>query len=171
MDELMFMSHTIDDFRSFFQEDKEMATFLVGETINKALELVSGNLECCNIHVEINSKENVSTIGYQNEYSQALLNIISNARSACIERCVVEPRIVIRITSESGRSVVCISDNCGGIPNEIMPKIFDPYFTTRGPDKGTGIGLYMSKVIIEQRMGGHLTVRNINDGAEFRIEV
>jgi len=67
--------------------------------------------------------------------------------------------------------VVYVRDNCGGIPDEIMPKIFDPYFTTREPDKGSGIGLYMSKVIIELNMGGSLTARNLDGGAEFRIEV
>jgi signal transduction histidine kinase len=67
--------------------------------------------------------------------------------------------------------VLTVSDNCGGIPDDIMPRIFDPYFTTRGPERGTGIGLYMSKMIIEQNMGGVLTACNAGDGAEFRIEL
>ncbi|MEI6824756.1 MAG: ATP-binding protein [Desulfuromonadales bacterium] len=84
---------------------------------------------------------------------------------------ITDPHIFIRITCENGRSVLYVRDNCGGIPDEVLPKIFDPYFTTRGPDRGTGIGLYMSKVIIEQNMAGHLTACNVDGGAEFRIEV
>jgi C4-dicarboxylate-specific signal transduction histidine kinase len=113
----------------------------------------------------------VIVTGYPGEYAQVLLNIISNASEEFGERSVTDPRIFIRITTENGRSAVYIRDNCGGIPVEIMPKIFDPYFTTREPDKGSGIGLYMSKVIIEQNMGGRLTASNVDCGAEFRIEV
>lgn len=100
-----------------------------------------------------------------------LLNILLNCRDAFHEcsdkRCSIE----ITITKEDNKSVVTIADNAGGIADEIMGKIFDPYFTTKGPDKGTGIGLYMAKTIIEKNMGGRITVRNTPDGAEFRIEV
>jgi C4-dicarboxylate-specific signal transduction histidine kinase len=113
----------------------------------------------------------VIAFGYQNEYAQVLLNILSNAREACIERDIAAAHIHIRVTSEKGSSVVYIRDNCGGIAEDVMPKIFDPYFTTRAPDKGTGIGLYMSIVIIEQNMGGSLTARNSEDGVEFRLAV
>lgn len=168
---IMHMSRTIDDFRNFFREDKEKRRFIVNEVVGRTLEFVSAGLESRNILVEVDADQQVSTTGYQNEYAQVLLNIISNASEASLERCIAEPRIVIRITSENGRSVVSLRDNCGGIPNDIMPKIFDPYFTTREPDKGTGIGLYMSKVIIEQNMNGRLTACNQDGGAEFRIEV
>ena len=77
----------------------------------------------------------------------------------------------LRLFMEDGSSVLTISDNAGGIPDEIMERIFDPYFTTKDEGRGTGIGLYMSKAIIEKHMGGELTVRNINGGAEFRVEV
>ncbi len=171
MEVIMHMSRTIDDFRNFFREDKQKGGFLVSTAVHHALDFISATLSSHDIQVELDDDKEVSAIGYQNEYAQVLLNILSNARGACIERCVTAPRILIRITSENGHSVVYIRDNCGGIADEIMPKIFDPYFTTRAPDKGTGIGLYMSKVIIEQNMEGHLTARNTEDGAEFRIEV
>lgn len=171
MDVIMHMSRTIDDFRNFFREDKQKSGFVISKTVHHALEFVSAAFASRNIRVELEDNESVTACGYQNEYAQVLLNILSNAREACIERKITSPCIHISITSENGRSVVVVRDNCGGIADDIMPKIFDPYFTTRAPDKGTGIGLYMSKVIIEQNMDGRLTARNCDGGAEFRIEV
>lgn len=171
MSVIMHMSRTIDDFRNFFREDKLKSRFAISETVHKALEFVSSSLSNNCIQVELEDDTTVTTVGYQNEYAQVLLNILSNARETSLERRVPAPLISIRITSENEHSVLYVTDNCGGIAPDIMPKIFDPYFTTRAPDKGTGIGLYMSKVIIEQNMGGSLTARNTEDGAEFRIEV
>jgi signal transduction histidine kinase len=168
---LLHMSDTINDFRNFFRKDKEKQEFSIGKSVNSAMSLVAATLNNKNIQVEIEGNDGVTAIGYQNEYAQALLNIISNSREAALERKTTNPHIFILITRENGRSVLYVRDNCGGIPDEVMPKIFDPYFTTRGPDRGTGIGLYMSKVIIEQNMAGHLTACNVDGGAEFRIEV
>ncbi|MFA7062084.1 MAG: ATP-binding protein, partial [Pedobacter sp.] len=109
--------------------------------------------------------------GYPNEYAQVLLNILMNARDALVEQNVDCARISIHAFEDAGASVVIISDNADGIAEEIIDKLFDPYFTTKGPEKGTGIGLFMSKTIIEKNMGGKLTVRNTSSGAEFRIEV
>lgn len=171
MDIIMQMSRTIDDFRNFFREDKRKSGFNVSNAVHYSLEFISATLTSHNISVELEADERVTAFGYYNEYAQVLLNILSNTREACVERKIAAPKTHIRVTSENGRSVVCIRDNCGGIADDIMPKIFDPYFTTRTPDKGTGIGLYMSKVIIEQHMGGHLSASNREGGVEFRIEV
>ncbi|MBI5483373.1 MAG: PAS domain-containing protein [Deltaproteobacteria bacterium] len=171
MDVIMHMSGTIDDFRNFFRDDKEKQNFCINKAVRRTLDFVSAALESRNVRVVIAGDEDVTAFGYQNEYSQVLLNIISNAGEACFERCVEDAQIRIRITRENERSAVYVSDNCGGIPDDVLPRIFDPYFTTRAPDRGTGIGLYMSKVIIEQNMGGKLTARNLDGGAEFRVEV
>lgn len=168
---IMHMSRTIDDFRNFFRADKQKGCFSVNETVRKALEFISSALSSHDITIVLDDNETISATGYENEYAQVLLNILSNARETSIERDITAPRISIRITSEDEHSVLYIRDNCGGIADDIMPKIFDPYFTTRAPDKGTGIGLYMSKVIIEQNMSGSLTAKNTDDGVEFRIEV
>jgi C4-dicarboxylate-specific signal transduction histidine kinase len=109
--------------------------------------------------------------GFRNEFAQVVLNILNNARDVLTEREIKDPRVTITIGSENGRAVVTIADNAGGIPKDIMGKIFDPYFTTKGPQHGTGVGLFMSKTIIEKNMGGRLSVRNQSNGAEFRIEV
>jgi PAS domain S-box-containing protein len=171
MDIIMHMSRTIDDFRNFFRVDKEKHGFFINNAVIRALEFVAASLEKRNIKVSTEADDDVTAIGHQNEYSQVLLNIISNAAETCVERNIENPHISIRITRENDRSVVYVRDNCGGIPDSVMPKIFDPYFTTRAPDKGTGIGLYMSKMIIEQNMAGSLTARSVEGGAEFRIEV
>ncbi len=171
METLLKMSHTIDDFNNSFQKDTEKQLFFLNNAVKRALSLVSPILSSHSIQVEIESDDEATAIGYHNEYVQVLLNIITNAREAGIEHNITTPRIFIRIARENGRSVLYIRDNCGGIPENIMPRIFDPYFSTRGPASGTGLGLYMSKVIIEQNMAGHLTANNVGDGAEFRIEV
>ena len=171
MEILLQMSRKIDDLRNFFRVDKEKEGFFINKVVSRALELVTPTLGSHKIKVEIESDDEVTAIGYQNEYAQVLFNIISNSREAALERNISTPRILIRITRENGCSVLYVRDNCGGIPEDILLKIFDPYFTTRGPDRGTGIGLYMSKMIIEQNMAGHLTARNVDGGAEFRVEV
>jgi C4-dicarboxylate-specific signal transduction histidine kinase len=94
-----------------------------------------------------------------------------NARDALVEHNSEDALISIRSFTDGSSQVVTITDNAGGIAEEIIDKLFDPYFTTKGPDKGTGIGLFMSKSIIEKNMGGRLTARNIPSGAEFRIEI
>jgi C4-dicarboxylate-specific signal transduction histidine kinase len=94
-----------------------------------------------------------------------------NARDALLEREPAEPRVIVRAWMEGGKSVVTIADNAGGVDNNIIDNIFDLYFTTKENEMGTGIGLFISKNIIEKNMGGSLTVRNTGEGAEFRIEV
>ena len=135
MEVLQHMSGTINDFRNFFREDKERRQFLLSTAVSSSLALVSASLKSHNIRVEIAGDETVTATGYQNEYAQVLLNLLSNSRDACLEHSVSDPRISIRIARENGRAVMYIRDNCGGIPDDVLPRIFDPYFTTRGPDK------------------------------------
>lgn len=171
MDLIKHMSRTIEDFLNFFKSDKEKTAFSVAEVITRTLLLIEKTFKDQKIQVGCHIEGNPSIIGYPNEYAQVLLNILMNARDELVARGVVAPIITIRAFELRGRSVVTITDNAGGIAEEIIERVFDPYLTTKGPDKGTGIGLYMSKTIIENNMGGLLTVRNVVGGAEFRIEV
>jgi signal transduction histidine kinase len=164
------MSQTINDFSSYLRPEKAKTEFDVGEVVEKALSIVGETLQQVELKVE-RPPEPIVVTGFRNEYVQAIINILVNARDAIREREIAEPKITVTIGKEEGRSVVTIADNAGGIPEEIIGKIFDPYFTTKGPDKGTGIGLFMCKTLIERSMSGSLTVRNIPEGAEFRIEV
>ncbi len=168
---IMHMSQTIDDFRNYFKPDKEKVPFSVAQAVSRSLNLVKDSMKFCNITVESRISAEPIINGYPNEYSQVLFNILSNAKDALSESSEPEPKIIVKTGAENGRAVVTITDNAGGIPEEIFDKIFEPYFTTKGPDKGTGIGLFMSKSIIEKNMGGSISVRNTGDGAEFRIEV
>lgn len=171
MEVIQQMSQTIDDFMNFFKPDKEAVTFCTNQAVMHTLSLIEKSFQEQQIEIDIHSEEAPMANGYPNEYAQVLLNILMNARDALVGYKVDDALISIRAFTEMNRSVVTITDNAGGIAEEIIQKIFDPYFTTKGPDNGTGIGLFMSKAIIEKNMGGKLTVRNIGNGAEFRIEV
>jgi C4-dicarboxylate-specific signal transduction histidine kinase len=165
------MSRTIDDFRDFFKPDKEKVVFRVREEVAKTMSLIEASFQGQQISLEVDAKGDPVVNGYPNEFSQVLLNILINARDVLTEREVVNPKVVITLETQEERAVVTISDNAGGVPEEIIDRIFDPYFTTKGPQTGTGVGLFMSKTIIEKNMSGLLKVRNVNNGAEFRIEI
>jgi PAS domain S-box-containing protein len=171
MELIQHMSQTIDDFRNYFKPDKDKVEFKVQETIANTLTLIEDSFKNQHIGVELVAKSDSVIHGFRNEFAQVVLNIMNNARDVLMEREIKDPRVTITIDSKNGRAVVTISDNAGGIPEEIMGKIFDPYFTTKGPQVGTGVGLFMSKTIIESNMGGRLSVRNHGEGAEFTIEV
>ncbi len=170
MDVIAHMSQTINDFRNFFKPNKEELHFSVKETVQKALNFVAGSFNDCNIMVDADMEGDVFLSGQPNEYSQVILNILNNAREACVERQIADAKVAIHVFKDNDKSIVTITDNAGGIPEEIIGKVFDPYFSTK-ESGGTGIGLYMSKTIIEQHMKGKLSVRNNGQGAEFRIEV
>lgn len=166
---LQSISRTIDDFRELFSKDPVKREFVLQEVVEKTLGLTRSTFEEKNITVTVTAETDVRAFGYPNEYSQTLTNILCNARDALLERHVQHPCITITITREANRSLLIIQDNAGGIPHQILPHIFEPYVSTKGPSQGTGIGLYMAKTMIERNMGGTLTGRNAADGAEFRI--
>jgi len=165
------MSKTIDDFRNFFKPDKEKSRFKVQEAITDTLTLLEGSLHNPPIKVEIVANDDPVINGYANEFAQVILNLVINAKDVFTEREVSDAKLTITVSSENGFAVVTVADNAGGVPEEIIDKIFEPYFTTKGPQGGTGVGLFMSKTIIEKNMGGKLAVCNKENGAEFRIEV
>jgi len=165
------MSQTIDDFRNFFTPDKEKSEFDPGQVVERTLALIEGAMNSKGIRMEMSAQHAPAITGHPNEFSQVLLNIINNAMDALAETGGSDPYVGVSVGTESGKVVVTIVDNGGGIPEEIIPRIFEPYFTTKEQGKGTGIGLFMAKNIVEKSMNGRLTVRNCGAGAEFRIEV
>ncbi|MBN2018340.1 MAG: HAMP domain-containing histidine kinase [Candidatus Cloacimonetes bacterium] len=109
--------------------------------------------------------------GYPNEYSQVILNILNNAKDAILEKETKNAKVQLMLDQKDGRTILTIWDNAGSIPNNIIDKVFDPYFTTKQHQKGTGLGLYMAKTIIENNMDGSIQVKNIDGGVKFIIEV
>jgi len=165
------MSQTVTDFRNFFKPEKEKASFSVKDVLEQTLKFMRADFKMQRVEPDVIVEDDPMCEGYPNEYGQVLLNILRNVSDVFFEREVTEPKVVIHLFKENQRTILTISDNAGGIAEEIKDKIFEPYFTTKDPEKGTGLGLYMSKAIIEEHMGGTISVRNTTDGAEFRIEV
>ncbi len=159
---------TMDDFRDFFTVTKEKEETSLEEVVNTALTIVNDFTKSNNVTIqtELNSSEKFSS--YPNELKQVLLNLLKNAEDALSEKGVAEPRITIRTHSSAEELYFEVCDNAGGIPEEIIEKIFHAYFSTKPQNKGSGLGLYMSKMIIEDHCGGRFSVRNENGGACFR---
>ncbi len=171
MEVIKFMSQTMDDFRNFFKPDKEKKEFSVKEVVDRSLSFLRPHLDYHNISIVVNIDKELIVTGYPNEYAQVIINILGNSKDVILERGTENPAIVINAHREYHRTIVTIQDNAGGISDDIIGKIFDPYFTTKRAGEGSGLGLYMSKTIIEKNMLGSLSAFNTAAGAEFRIEV
>jgi PAS domain S-box-containing protein len=168
---LEHMAQTIDVFRDFYRPEKEKTIFRVKDSIDMAVGFIAPALRLHAIAVELDVDPGLLAVGFPKEYAQVLLNILGNARNALAEKKIEKPRVKLRAFAEDGKAVITIADNAGGIPDKNLNKIFKPYFTTRKIAGGTGIGLYMSKNIIEKSMGGTLSAANIDGGAQFRMEI
>ncbi len=168
---LEYMSHTIDDFRNFFMPKKEKEEFNLLKEVQLVMNIISSTLDNYNIKIEMNIDENIKIITYLNEYKQVVLNILSNAKDILIDKNLKNPLIKITVSEDKNYVILNIEDNGGGVLVEPKGKIFEPYFTTKEDSNGTGIGLYMSKIIVEKNMKGKLRVKNINDGAQFSIYI
>lgn len=160
------LSATINDFRDFYKPNKKKTTVKLEEIVRKSLSIIRETLLNDNIEIieEYNSKEEIEI--YDNELMQVILNIIKNAQDNLKEKQIKDP--YIQITTENRTISIC--DNGGGIAENIIEKIFDPYFSTKNEKNGTGLGLYMSKTIVEEHHNGKLSAQNKNDGVCFIIE-
>ena len=164
------MSSTIDDFRKFFAPKKEKETFALTTVIEHALELVKPMFEKEGIEVVWEKHEDVMLFGYGNEIGQGIINILNNAKDAFSGNDTTYKKITISVRSDDAFVYLSIGDNAGGIPEAIAEKIFDPYFSTKDKN-GTGLGLYMTKIIVEDHCGGRLSVANDADGAVFLMKL
>jgi len=157
------MSNTLDDFSNFFNPGKSKKSFLIKDCIEHSIELSKYILNQESIKINLIIKKDQIINSYYNELSHIFLNIISNSKDALVNNIAKEDRI-IRIVVNSGKNFVFVNimDNGGGIPSDVLPKIFEPYYTTKYKGTGTGIGLYMSKMIIEKHIKGRITCKNID---------
>jgi PAS domain S-box-containing protein len=171
LDQVEYMSQTIDVFRDFYRPDNEKSVFVIQEGIERAISFIMPALKIESVKVEIEADPGVAGFGYPKEFVQVILNIASNARDAFRERRVEKRRLTIRAFSEDSWAVVTVTDNAGGICEENITSVFDMNFTTRELSGGSGVGLYMSKSIIERHMGGGLSAANVAEGARFTIKL
>lgn len=172
------MSQTITDFQNFFHPNKEKEEFFIEDSIDHTIDLLDHSMEKQDIEF-IRSERNdlMHVMGYPNEFAQTFLNLFSNAKDALLANDLYENRCIYIDTEMLDETYrVSIYDNAGGISEDVIGKVFNPYFTTKEQGKGTGIGLYMCKQIIEKNMGGSISVQNKTlengeKGAEFIIEL
>lgn len=166
-EQLTFLSKTIDDFKEFYVESKEKEEFLVKEAILNAITILDADLKSNNIELNINYEtyEEIKIFGVKNELSQVTLSIVSNSIDALKD--TKNPKITIEILSNSAEVIINISDNGKGIKPKNLKKIFEPYFSTK--EEGTGIGLYLSKMIIEEGFLGKILVENKKEGVKFSL--
>ncbi len=165
------MSKTIDDFREFFNPNKQKTYFSVQESIQNAYSIVESSLNINLITYKLEMPSDMKVEGYQNEFSQVIVNLLNNAKDVLIERKVSPAYIKVSAIENNNRLLLKVCDNGGGIDESTLEKIFDPYFTTKEEGKGTGIGLYMSKIIIEDHMEGLIRATNTDDGVCFTIVI
>ncbi|WP_417331845.1 sensor histidine kinase [Halarcobacter sp.] len=168
-----YLSETIDTFRDFIKEEKETKEIVIQERIDETLKIVRASLE--NSHIKL-----INKIDYENpikvelvaeELAQVLINILNNAKDVILQRKIEDGTITVNLIKTNKNFKITIEDNAKGIEKDILPKIFDPYFTTKHQFHGTGLGLYMSKIIVEKHLFGQLEVENTKEGAKFTITI
>jgi C4-dicarboxylate-specific signal transduction histidine kinase len=157
------MSQTIDDFRGLLSDGKKRETFEMADVVDEVLRVMKNSLREVNVRYE--EGQTFSVLGYKNELMQVVITLLSNALEALEE--IENPTIVIELNTKE--RTLSVEDNAGGVEPKIIEKIFDPYFTTKEQSGGTGLGLYVSKIIVEQNMQGKLLVTNEKEGAKFSI--
>jgi len=163
-DQIRFLSKTIDDFRDFFNPNKVKKEFCLEKSVNKILSLLEKQLELNGVTVKTDIQEK-DMYGVDSEFEQVVLNLVSNAQDALLENNIEEKLIhIVSIKNEEGLTF-SVEDNAGGVADTLKEKIFNPYFTTK--EKGTGVGLYMVKLVIEASFRSNITLEDGSEGAKF----
>ncbi|MEA2049145.1 MAG: transporter substrate-binding domain-containing protein [Campylobacterota bacterium] len=174
-----YLSKTIDDFRDFIKGDRVKKVFCLEEDIKSFISLVEGSIKSNDIIVVLDLEKDISIDGYQNELTQCLINIFNNAKDALKDTKQDKKYLFISTKKNKNSVTIELKDNAKGIPKDILPKIFDPYFTTKTKSQGTGLGLHMTYSLIVEGMKGTIEAKNIEyiyddksyKGAVFKIEI
>jgi len=169
-DTVVYLSDTIDDFQTYFRPDKELHTIEIGELLQKAIGFVEPRLKKTDIELKLFVEDKIVITTYINELIQVLLNIINNAIDELVQREIKNPRLVISVYNRKNEVAICIKDNAGGILEENLESIFEPYFSTKGKN-GTGLGLYMSQMIMQKQFHTQIEVKSTKEGSTFTIVV
>ena len=171
MKQLQQMSKTITDISELFITTKVEISFNVKEEIEKMIQVLSQNFKENDINTYLDCEKDCTVLGYPHEFAQVVFNILTNAKEIIIQRECKERNIFLKTSNENKTCKIIIEDTGGGIDDEMIDKIFEPYFSTKENLVGTGLGLYMSKMLIEKNMKGSLRVQNTEKGAAFTIEI
>ncbi len=168
-----YLSNTIETFRNFLKEEKSIKDVCIQTSLVKSLDILQSTLKSHDIKLKtiIDEKEDYTIKAYEGELSQSIINIVNNAKDALLERKVTNPWIKIELIKNEDHISITFEDNAGGIKESILPKIFNPYFTTKHQKQGTGLGLNMSYKIIKESLKGNLYVKNTKNGAKFFIDL
>ena len=171
MRQILQMSKTIDDFRDFFKPDKSPRVFDIKQQLAHTVEMVRPIVAAHGIELSFTAEEGLQVESFPNEFGQSIINIFNNAKDVLLESCGDHIKMITveAKKGEDGFIIVSIEDNGGGIDDIVMPYIFEPYFSTKGAKHGTGLGLYMTKMIVEEHMQGRINVANTDAGARFEI--
>ena len=168
---ISYMSDTIDDFRNYYTRNQAKEIYDLHDAIGTILHIVEATFKHYRIKISLDIEKNIYVYNIKNELFQVFLNILNNAKDVLLSQGITDKKITIRLNKNRDFAFVKIEDNGGGVSEKIISKIFKPYFTTKSQKNGTGIGLYMSKEIIEKNMSGTLEVENINEGCCFSIQL
>ncbi len=163
------MSETIENFRDYFKPDKEKERVLLSEIVSSSLSLLKSSFAKKNIFIDFKIEKDKKVEAYRGELIQVLISILNNAEDVLTSK--KNDKNELKLISIIVNRDIEIIDNGGGIPKNIINNIFEPYFTTKHSTKGTGIGLYLSKMIIEESLAGKISVENVKDGAKFTIKI
>ncbi len=171
-DSIQFLSETVEDFRRFVDKSSDLPqTFNVKKAIEATISLIHETLIKSEIGIKLDCPENIKYKGFENDFKHVIMNLINNARDAMEERNIENGRISIRVYHEKDELVIAVQDNAGGIPKPILKNIFEPYFTTKHKTKGTGLGLYMSKNMVERVKGNIEAISILNKKTTFIIRL
>ena len=176
-DNVQYLSKTIDDFKGFIKGDRTKKIFSLKNQIASFLNLVAGSIKSEDINMILDLQEDIKIDGYENELTQCLINIFYNAKDVLVEKQIEDKLVFLSTSIINDKVIIKIKDNACGIPEDIINKIFEPYFTTKHQSQGTGLGLHMTYNLIVDGMGGSIEVENLNydydgkeyTGAEFKI--
>jgi C4-dicarboxylate-specific signal transduction histidine kinase len=170
-DSLQYMSKTVDDFKDFFIPTQKKELLNLNTIIENSQSIINPALKEKQIKLIFEKSELSNIFAYENELVQIIINIINNAKDALIEQAIDNPIITINLEEEQNLQKIIIEDNAGGIPKEYLNKIFEPYFSTKIKKNGTGLGLYICRIILEKYSKGSISVSNTKTGARFTISI
>ena len=160
-----------DEIKNLIKADELKKEFSLDAIVMESLEMLEDTFMNHNIEIDYNFSKAISLYGFPSEFSQVIFNILQNAKDALSQKNIPNKKVFISIKKDKDYAYVNICDNAGGVPSNIVDKIFEPYFTTKKHRNASGLGLFISKIIIEENMQGELEFENVSDGAKFNIKI